>query len=709
VDTVPGKVGIPDRVKSVCEQYNKIKGGCFDQKETSPSDGNTLQCIGKAMDDASDSVELYGIKGTVKVKKDVIKEIIKAGKEASADEQTIRIAISLHPAVSLQNAWKETGSTNCYGIAQLCDRPNSTGYREVREALKIPSPEVFLESPKLQMLAIKTLRDIKLKQLETAPSCFADKFKGKSAQYKILYVWNEVSCDGDSSIEAVTKSQFADVADKNFSATECNEFKTKLAFNYTSNVAYQDRPYNYAKGNDIEVDPFYAKKLYASGLTVQTYAQYKIIDNAQCVELKKYKPFMEAAANRYANPTMPLSSQIIGAMMSRETNVGILTRPQGCAGYADGGRGHGLGQADPSSDDGLTGLNSPVGLKLTKNYRKAENIARLGTKTETFIWSDCKDGVMYIGAHLLTKQEAADGTIRGKLTGAGLPLDTDEKGAFKDKRTKKAYFQLLLDSYNAGEGGIQRASCSVDSNGTVRDWCTSPSERSDPRGKGDYGVDVLNTAVEVAKCIGGGATIEEILDFIGTGAGIGTVECATNALASTNAGDAEFPLVTKPGLQVRWTQPWPNYLIGNGGGKHNGIDLGIEPVDPEQTKIVAIADGDIIQDGIVNSNSCSGGTCNTKNQRYIRLKIADGREFGYVHLDTRPEKKFFTIGAKVKKGDVLGQIDNFMFVHLHFSVYVNGIDVQPTDHIKGWPSTIQVSAEISTQVNRLPTTLTQKL
>jgi murein DD-endopeptidase MepM/ murein hydrolase activator NlpD len=693
----------PQKVKDVCAYYNKLKGGCFDTptKEETNNKEQVVKCLGKALDDTATVVDLAGIRGQTKIQKQVIKEIISEGKKAGVSIETTKLAIAMHPLMSSANGWK-TSEGSCYGIALMCltndnkvtpiiDSINNNISQDnlsiVKDQIGFTSPNDFLKSPEQQIKALDTYIQRQKESLKNIPECLKDKFKGKTVIYKILYTWVDFQCTGDSQIEGTTKEQFSEQIELNYNTMECNEFKSKLA--YIENTAVLDRPY--VEEDYYSVNPFYNKRLYQSGLTVQSDAQYKLIDNAQCVELKKYKPFIEESSKRYANPTMPLSPAIIGGILSRESNVGLFIK--GCDGYGDYGNGHGLGQADPSSGDGLPGRYSAKGLKVTKKYITEANRKKFGT--EQFVWSDCRDGIMYIGAHMTTKQEYSDKIIRGKITSAGLSTETNADGSFKDPKVKAAYMQMLLNSYNAGQGGIQRASCYIDSTGKVYDGCTTGR---------NYGGNTLAVAAEAAKCMGFSA--DDIFSFISGGAGPAIADCVASASSSTNTGDGGFPMVTKAGLEVRWTQPFPTYL---GGGAHNGIDLGIEPVKPDMTKVVAVDDGEIVNDGLFYSTSCTGGSCAQKYQRFVRLKIADNREFGYVHLDTSSNLKFFTKGAKVKKGDVLGQIDNFMFVHLHFSVYVNGVPVQPIDHIKGWPSDIKVSTAIDTKTNRFPVSLTQKL
>jgi hypothetical protein len=707
---------VSNDLKKYCEEFRKIKNGCLSPKVDSLLGVNKtkdLACIGKALDDQSDSVEMYGIKGTTKVKKDIIKEIMKVGKENDFPYYITRMTIALYPIQSLTNAWKESGTGGCYGIAQLCA---NTNYNDAVAGLNVNSVGDYQKDPALQMKSIDNLYRKRLLQLKNAPDCFKEKFKGKSDFYKFFYVFDEVKCEGEitqgpqaTTIGETTfrgigvdRTQFADYLDKNYQTTDCNEFKSKLASAYLDDTKLSYRPYQQPiptiKESKTDINDFVGSALIPSAK-----AQFKIVPNDQCLELKKYSKFLEAAASKYANNLLPISPQILGAILSRESHVGLLIG--GCSGYGDFGNGHGLGQADPSGVKGLTGRNSAVGLKISADLTDYNKLPTKGPKInkqygpDSFIWSECQDGINFMANHLVGKQLSAHDGIISKLQAANMNLDTDDKG-FKDFKTKKAYLQFVINAYNAGQGGIMRASCSIDSNGAVYDGCTTGR---------DYGTDVFNRALDVAKCIGGGSTLEQILSFVG-GLGI-DLSCRDDALASFSTGDSDFPLVTQQGVVIRWTQPFPYYFGSS--NDHDGIDLGPEPTNPEKTKVVAIQNGTIIADSTQLSTSCTGttpDTCEKKIQRVLTLSDDSNknRTFNFVHLDTSPAKKYFTKGAKITKGDVIGQIDNFRFIHLHFTVKISGKAVQPADHLPALKGK-EASPNGTTEKNSVPLSATVKL
>jgi hypothetical protein len=718
-------------LKNFCKGYRRIEAGCYNQPTTGKTaqlSSKNIDCIGKAMDDPSDNVELYGLKNTTNVKKEIIKEIIKASKDGKEPEITTRLTIALFAIQSPTNGFKEAAAAGCYGIAQICA---NTNYGDATEGLTITSIYDYMKSPELQVKSIGNLYRKRIEQLKTAPDCYKSLFQGKSDNYKFFYTFDSISCDGITADMTdktdstqfrglgLSKSQFANYAELNMQATDCNEFKAKLASSAYTNLAYKNRDYIQVQSL-VTPNTDQIRMMARDGLLIVSEAQFQFLGQSECTELKKYKTFIEKAASKYSNNLLPLSPALIGGMLSRESNVGLANVRGKCDGYGDYGNGHGLGQADPSSGDGIPGKFSAPGIVITVNMGDWNNLPKIGPKinkqygTEKFIWSDCEQGIMYAAAHMVGKQLKAHNTILGKIQAAGISIDGDDNG-FKDPRTRKAYVQMVLNTYNAGEGGIKRASCSVNSNGEAYDGCTTGR---------DYGKNTLLRSIDVAKCIGGPSTIEEILSYKGgayttptdtatpnpaledicaTTDGTGTGDGST-----TNTGDALFPMVSTKGVIIRWTQPFPAYIPS--GGAHNGIDLGPEPTNPESTKVVAMSDGTILDDFTKTSLSCTGGSCGTKVQRVLRISDNENksRNYQYVHLDTSAAKKYQTKGATIKKGDVLGQIDNFMFVHLHFTVFINNIAVQPTDHLpilKGKAA----SPYGATDSNTVPIAATQKL
>ena len=308
--------------------------------------------------------------------------------------------------------------------------------------------------------------------------------------------------------------------------------------------------------------------------------------------------------------------------------------------------------------------------------------------------------------------EYADAFAKTKITGAGLSIELDEKGAFKDLKVKKGYMQLMLNAYNAGPTGMKNR-CSIDSQGVVNDSCTTGRE---------YGKNTLDRSADAAKCLG---ITSDILDFVGNGivggiqgvinnvTGIvnGPSQAVQDALSKNFQGiicagrvDAAklFPLVTLTAKDVKihytssWGQTWPN------GEKSDGMFFTPDPIDPENTRVIAVQSGDIVDDHIEQFTYCPpGGTaadCYTETVREVDVVGTNGIMHCNVGLDADPSKRFLSTGGKVKAGDIIGQIKNSKNPHLRFRSWfpANGdrgmlILGEPKVSIK-WDNNIQPTA-----------------
>jgi murein DD-endopeptidase MepM/ murein hydrolase activator NlpD len=425
---------------------------------------------------------------------------------------------------------------------------------------------------------------------------------------------------------------------------------------------------------------------------------------------------LQDAAKLFNNPLFPISEYLLGGMLMQETEMGFGGEhiPQGdCAGRGDGGKGHGLAQADSSSGDFYYADGSNVGFNgegrsnssipdldktvlLKPKLTNPAVIKALG-KSEfgPYKWFDCRENILYSAAHHIYLAELVQGYGTGgfdsKLKGWGLNPAKDSNGKYSDPKTYKAAIQLYIDGNNAGQS-LYRAKtgryCTADAAGNVSDACSSD---------GVYGKQVFEYAVNVAKCFGVNTTIEEIINNTAPGGG-SSVDC--NASGNLNAQGAEFPLLTKKGVKVYYSQPYPFYIGGTTSDyKHDGIDMSPGPTDPENTRAAAVVDGEITNVFLVSSISITGGDNCTlengyapckKNQILIELtENGTGKTFRYIHIN--PEKVKVKKGDKVTKGQELGIIDNFHFVHLHFEVRLNNVLQQPIEHIKGWNKDIQAS------------------
>jgi hypothetical protein len=697
VQQVPGGVGVPEDVKKICEYYVKLKGGCFEgstgKKDELPL---TLKCIGEDWDNKEDFVELYNAKSKINVKKQIIKEIIKAGKEAKVKDDTIYYTIAVHPLVSGDNNWKETTSNTCFGIAQFCKNSENSSYDQATNGLNIKTPEDYIKSPVLQMKSIEQYLNLKNKEIEKVPECVKKKFEGNnSVEFKIFYIWFDQACDEKNKSDGSEKVVFANAVKNNFGIIKCPKFISKLTANIDK-TEFKD--FSYVQNeNDYKIQNENSNNQFL----IYNFADHKNsptepfpISPKGCQLFKTYVPFIEDSLKKY-KPTKQfpvLSLAIIGGLLWEESNMGTDNRDRngnrivnGCEGYGDEGAGHGLGQADPSSDDFPTRQKyQPIGTPVKIKYP--------GLPTTTVPWSDCKGGIDYAVTHKIEIAKLAEPYAIKKLQSAGMNMARKTDGVFEDIKSQKAYITLMIVSNNRGAcgmaGGIlcpdlqspNDPGCTVANGGEVNESCTT---------NGHYGHRVLVSAVNAMKCLGKTITEEQILtDTSGTGSGGSSgVSCDPNS-STLNAQGAEFPLVTKKGtgIKIYYSQPYPEYI---GGGAHRGIDVSPGSNNSNETAVISTFAGTVVAVGNVISTSCNV-TCDTKSQRYVILQ-EDGTGLQTTAIHLNPTLAAPEVGTKVTKGQSIGRIDDFMFVHLHYETRLNGVLQNPITQIKGFNQALQAS------------------
>jgi Peptidase family M23 len=711
---------LPQQVKDVCTLYSKLKGGCLNQPvstdSTAPKDSGlqSLGCLGDTITDNEDNILMFGLSGKVKAKKSYINEIIKAGAKANLSTNDTKLVIAMFPLITPTNAWKENINGGCYGIAQFCDSNSTTlnnnSYKDATDGLNVGSVADYQKSPELQMKSIKQLIDKREESFRNSPpKCITEAVRNKSDVYRKMFLFNKFECDGESTFVGTSKKDFADRVEKNYEGLDCKLFQSY--YNSTkdsaSNGIFQDYSYNNPTENEIAK----TKVDLVKGLAFASQAQFNNISKEECQEAKKYKDVMEEASKKYANNLFPLSVPLLSGILGKETNFALLIG--GCDQYGDGGFGHGIGQSDGGNvGAGLTGPRSSrdikVAVRTNSNADTLEPKINKGYPTEEkYKWSDCTEGIKLAAAHLIEIQHFAHDYIIKSLKEGGMNVTADDKG-FNDPNTRKAYIQGVLISNNAGPGGLAKESCAFDKNKKLFfEGCTAVG----PSGKGDYGTDVIRRALDFAKCLGFESNEKAIFTADSKSDGSGTnLECSqATDLGGGSAGDGEFPLVTKAGsnVAIRFTAGFPVYPSGGG---HNGTDWGPEPNLASTNRVISITDGKIVSDYSVLSRSNSGGRDDYKNQRAIKVQAPDGRAYSYVHLDLDKNTYFKKQGDTVKKGDIIGQLDQSpVFTHLHFSVFVNGVAVQPLDHLKGLPKGFAPNPIIAIQENRVPKPLHEKL
>ena len=717
----------PQDIKNICEYYTKLKGGCFTGKseEQKKVDLPTLDCIGKVLSnkaDAADSVDLNDNKAKVKAKKQVIKEIVAASKGAGLTGEdlndAIKYTIALYPIVSLSNAWKE--SSGCKGIAQLCgDNTDAESSYAIGTKGLVKTPEEYLPAGenqgKVQILQIKTINQFIKSRKELmkskTPECVKEKVKSNDTVFAIFYLWNNSKCDDVSQVEKVKKEDFAKAAKSNYDAMNCTDF-AKYIVDTPKEVGFIDIPYLQESDKFAELirNEMRPKNLVEVSAERRNSPDTTPISSKVCAKLKEYRPFMKEAEKTFANPIFPISEYLLGGLMLRESNVGLGVPehwPEGCEGtgdrsFRDGrkgswpqseeGYGHGLTQADPTSGDGyyIAGGKIPESLRIWGKNVVLKSILKnpIGGKTEfgPFKWWDCRENILYGAAHKIQISEYTIALgLEKKMAGLNLEKDPVTK-KYKDFKTLKASVQLMIDANNTGQGlSNGYGTCRYDqSTGKVSDVCSR---------SGFYGEEIFGFALQVAKCFGDNVTLEEILTKPGSGvAGANSPACDSNG-SSLNAQGAEFPLLTKKGSNVKimYSQPYPQYI---GGGAHNGMDMAPNTGSNLNTLVASTVDGTIIAVGSVMSLSCNV-SCRSELQRYVIIQ-EEGTPLRTtaIHLkidDNIAGVKAPKSGAKIKKGEPIGQIAPFMFVHLHFETRLNGVLQNPITQIKGFDTKLQPS------------------
>lgn len=99
---------------------------------------------------------------------------------------------------------------------------------------------------------------------------------------------------------------------------------------------------------------------------------------------------------------------------------------------------------------------------------------------------------------------------------------------------------------------------------------------------------------------------------------------------------------------------------------HNGIDI----ANQRGTPVVAAMSGTVVKAGY-----------NGNYGRYLILRHAEGFQTLYAHLD----KALATVGDRIRQGQQLGEMGNTGYSsqdHLHFSIFLDGAHVDPTEHLQ---------------------------
>ncbi len=125
------------------------------------------------------------------------------------------------------------------------------------------------------------------------------------------------------------------------------------------------------------------------------------------------------------------------------------------------------------------------------------------------------------------------------------------------------------------------------------------------------------------------------------------------------------------------------YMNGKPTGNFHG---GLDQRSPAGTPVQQAVDGGIVK--IVRNWNLHGGT--------VGIDHGQGLESMYLHMS----KPAVAEGATVKKGDVVGYVGSTgrsTAPHLHWSLYVNGVPVNPRDWVQTAPCTAARKAPTKNQ------------
>ena len=99
---------------------------------------------------------------------------------------------------------------------------------------------------------------------------------------------------------------------------------------------------------------------------------------------------------------------------------------------------------------------------------------------------------------------------------------------------------------------------------------------------------------------------------------------------------------------------------------HNGIDI----ANQRGTPVVAAMSGTVVKAGY-----------NGNYGRYLILRHTEGFQTLYAHL----EKALVAVGDRIRQGQQVGEMGNTGYSsedHLHFSIFLDGAHVDPTEHLQ---------------------------
>lgn len=152
---------------------------------------------------------------------------------------------------------------------------------------------------------------------------------------------------------------------------------------------------------------------------------------------------------------------------------------------------------------------------------------------------------------------------------------------------------------------------------------------------------------------------------------IGSQETSSDGGVLIASGNPEFTYISSY-FGMRYHPIHQDYRV------HEGIDI---PGTMESTNIIAALDGTVIRTvnacDSINSRGCGGGYGN-----YIEILDTKGNTNIYAHMALNTQT--VTVGDTVVQGQVIGKVGSSgdsTGAHLHFTIKVNGVAVDPLDYV----------------------------
>jgi hypothetical protein len=285
-----------DTLYKTCEAFTAFTGiGCSSTPDTFAGNG---ECISDYLDATGDTVNMTGVKGSVKASKAVIKELIKLGKANKAtSNDEVQMMVSIYAINSTEKGYA-TKDGDCLGALRLC----GADYAKYTEGLNVPDEGKFLLSADLQVKAfLKQYAEAK-SQVDKLPACAKEHFTSKGAlgglfdnkkidknspEYKLLYTLLHNGPKQCPEEEDATKTKYIDYVGAgtiNYLVANCPAFKARI----TTAAIYNDlTPYFRVANSISSIGSYIGNGLNKFNLSIKSEAAKALNPNDEQLNSKK--------------------------------------------------------------------------------------------------------------------------------------------------------------------------------------------------------------------------------------------------------------------------------------------------------------------------------------------------------------------------------------------------------------------------------------